>query len=225
MKDEGHIARRPPAGVTRRAATRAIVARAQFRAMRSSQLAAAAGWCVAVGGFVVYLASLDSFKDAYGSVGTGVVLLVSLTLFSLLYYATPDMRVPAPAETVTPRPSPIAARVELVVAPSAALRNVTAQGRMMSVLGARATGMSGREIDLMDWGFAFGVAWAVAREQDPAATEEVVSARAMHATQAVFQAYRGSPGPVLTRLPAPAPNGGSNGSPAASATQPHPDRG
>ena len=62
-----------------------------------------------------------------------------------------------------------------MVAPSAALRNATAQGRMMSVLGARAAGLSDREIDMMDWGFAFGVAWAVARGQDPAAPEELVS--------------------------------------------------
>ena len=32
-------------------------------------------WCVAIAGFVVYLASSDSFMDAYGGVSTGVVLL------------------------------------------------------------------------------------------------------------------------------------------------------
>ena len=64
---------------------------------------------------------------------------------------------------------------------------------MMSVLGPRAAELSDREVDMMDWGFAFGVAWAVAREQDPAAPEELVSLRALDATQAVYDAYRGTP--------------------------------
>ncbi len=83
-----------------------------------------------------------------------------------------------------------------MVAPSAALRNATAQGRMMSALGARAAELSDREIEMMDWGFAFGVAWAVARGQDPAAPEELVSMRALDVTQAVYGAYRGSPAPA-----------------------------
>ena len=83
-----------------------------------------------------------------------------------------------------------------MVAPSAALRNPTAQGRMMSALGARAAELSDREIEMMDWGFAFGVAWAVARGQDPEAPEELVSMRALDVTQAVFDGYRGSPAPA-----------------------------
>jgi hypothetical protein len=159
---------------------------------------------VAIAGFVVYLARVDSFRDTYGSIGTGIVLLMWLTLFSLLHYATPGLQMSgmrdglhhvrvAPAQ---PQRSPIADRVDLVVAPSAALRNASAQGRMMSVLGARAAGLSDREIEMMDWGFAFGVAWAVARGQDPAAPEELVSMRALDVTQAVYDAYRGSPAPA-----------------------------
>lgn len=239
-----------------RAFRRATGSAVLFRGVRPSQVAAAVAWCVAIAGFVVYLASVDSFRDTYGSVGTGVVLLMWLTLFSLLHYATPDLRMSgmggdapptaaaaalwlatsgglavwiatidpirssywtpgavaalcaalwashlallrhvrvAPAQ---PRQSPIANRVDLVVAPSAALRNATAQGRMMSVFGARAAGLSDREIEMMDWGFAFGVAWAVARGQDPAASEELVSMRALDVTQAVYDAYRGSPAPA-----------------------------
>ena len=67
---------------------------------------------------------------------------------------------------------------------------------MMSVLGAAGGELSEREIDMMDWGFAFGVAWAVARDQDPGAPEELVSVRALEATQAVYEAYRGSPAPA-----------------------------
>ena len=56
---------------------------------------------------------------------------------------------------------------------------------------------------MMDWGFAFGVAWAVARGQDPAAPEELVSIRALDVTQAVYDAYRGSSAPAqaLERYP------------------------
>jgi hypothetical protein len=220
MKDESHTARSPRAGVAGRAGLLTLL-----RSMTPGQMAAVVAWIAATAGFVAYLASLDSFKEAYGSVGTGALLLVWLTLFSILYYAMPSLRVRAVAPEG--QPSPIVERVDLVVTPSAALRNVTAQGRMMSVLGAQAVGMTDREIDLMDWGFAFGVAWAVARGQDPAAPEEVVSERALHATQAVYEAYRGSRGPVLARLPAPvaAPNGGPNGSPVASAAQAHAHRG
>jgi hypothetical protein len=224
MKDESHTARSPRAGVAGRAGLLTLL-----RSMTPGQMAAVVAWIAATAGFVAYLASLDSFKEAYGSVGTGALLLVWLTLFSILYYAMPSLRVSgvAPEEEPSPDPSPIVERVDLVVTPSAALRNVTAQGRMMSVLGAQAMGMTDREIDLMDWGFAFGVAWAVARGQDPDAPEDVVSERALHATQAVYEAYRGSRGPVLARLPAPvaAPNGGPNGSPVASAAQAHAHRG
>ena len=152
---------------------------------------------------MVYLANLDSFTDAHGGLVTGAVLLISLTLLSLLHYVTPNLHMraragragpPAGADAVQ---SPIADQVDLVVAPSAALRNSTAQGRMMSVLGPRAAELSDREVDMMDWGFAFGVAWAVAREQDPAAPEELVSLRALDVTQAVYDAYRGSPAPAL----------------------------
>jgi hypothetical protein len=163
--------------------------------MRPSQVAALIAWCLASAGFVIYLASTDSFRDAYGSITTGVVLLVWLTLFSLLRYATPDLRVSG-VTRAEPERSPIADQVDLVVAPSAALRNSTAQGRMMSVLGPRAAVLSDREVDMMDWGFAFGVAWAVARGQDPAAPEELVSLRALDVTQAVYDAYRGSPAPA-----------------------------
>jgi hypothetical protein len=76
-------------------------------------------------------------------------------------------------------------------------RNTTAQGRMMSVLGTRAAGLSDRELEIMDWCFAFGVAWAVARDQDPASPDELVSVRALDVTRAVFDAYRGRPAPAL----------------------------
>ena len=185
-------------------------------------------WCGVLGGFAVFLLELGSFQDTYGGVGTALLLLVWLTLFSLLHYAAPTSgsgarrRRAQTAPPAAPAPTPAAAppppgppasgppaigeRVDLVVVPSAALRNSNAQGRMMSALGARAGGLAEHEIDMMDWGFAYGVAWAVARSQDPAAREEVVSERALHATQAVYEAYRGSPTPAVRQASAPEAN-------------------
>jgi hypothetical protein len=172
--------------------------------MSASQAAAMAAWFVAAAGFVVYLASVNAFMDFFGGIGTGVALLMWLTLFSILHYATRNLRIPpkgrpigGTAPEAAARRAPVADRVDLIVAPSAALRNATAQGRMLSILGARATGLSDREVDLMDWGFAFGVAWAVARDQDPGAPDELVSMRALSVTQAVFEAYRGRAAPAL----------------------------
>jgi hypothetical protein len=184
-------------------------------------------WCGALGGFTVYLLELRSLQDTYGGVGTAFLLVGWLTLFSVLYHAAPRLGPgaprrrpmeampaadppPPPSAAAAARPAPqrsaIGERVDLVVVPSAALRNSDAQGRMMSALGARAGGLAEHEIDMMDWGFAYGVAWAVARSQDPGAHEEVVSERALQATQAVYEAYRGSPGPAVRQRSAPQPH-------------------
>jgi hypothetical protein len=172
-------------------------------------------WCGALGGFAVFLLELRTFQNTYGGLGTALLLVLWLTLFSVLYYAAPRLRSssrgPRPAAAVPPSaPAPprsqIGERVDLVVVPSAALRNSNAQGRMLSALGARAGGLADHEIDMMDWGFAYGVAWAVARSQDPAALEEVVSERALQATQAVYEAYRGSPRPAARQASATQPD-------------------
>ena len=203
------------------------------RPSRAGVAGRAIAWCAAIGGFAAYLVNLDSFFDACGGVGTGVLLLLWLTLFSVLRYMTPDKRpVPAPHHTpaaivpppIAPPQSAIVDRVDLLVAPSAALRNATAQGRMMSVLGIGAAGLSERETDLMDWGFAFGVAWAIARAQDPVASEELVSDRALQATQAVYEAYRGSRAPMPGSAPHTYPHGGGSPDPGDLRTQDEPAR-
>jgi hypothetical protein len=176
-------------------------------------------WGGALGGFAVFLLELRSFQDTYGGVGTALLLFMWLTLFSLLFYVAPRLgpgarrrrpAAPAPAAPPAATPAPtgtdIGERVDLVVVPSAALRNSNAQGRMLSALGARAGGLAEHEVDMMDWGFAYGVAWAVARSQDPGAREEVLSERALHATQAVYQAYRGSSTPAARQASAPQPD-------------------
>lgn len=202
------------------------VVRARGSRLRRSSIAAVLLWCGALAGFAVYLLELRSVQDTYGGVGTAFLLVLWLTLFSVLYHTGPRLGPGAPrrrpveamgaaslppppaaaAAPPAPQRSPIGERVDLVVVPSAALRNSDAQGRMMSALGARAGGLAEHEIDMMDWGFAYGVAWAVARSQDPGAHEEVVSERALQATQAVYEAYRGSPGPAVRQRSAPQPH-------------------
>jgi hypothetical protein len=45
------------------------------------------------------------------------------------------------------------------------------------------------ELDLTDWGFAYGVAWAAARERDPDAPEEVIAREALGVAETVFRDY------------------------------------
>jgi hypothetical protein len=134
-------------------------------------VALAAAWVAVTAGFVAYLAGLDSFRDAYGSVGTGAVLLVWITLLSVLFHLTPRLR-RARAEGPT------------ATAVARALQSPAAQGRLLSVMGPRTASLSRRELEMVDWGFVFGVAWAVARRQDPGAPEAVVSARALRVASA-----------------------------------------
>ena len=203
MSNQAHSVR--PAGAARRV----------LGGLRWSFIAGVMLWGGALGGFAVFLFELRSFQDTYGGLGTALLLVGWLTLFSLLYYAAPRLRssspprrsaADAPAATPAPPRSDIGERVDLVVVPSAALRNSNAQGRMLSALGARAGGLAEHEVDMMDWGFAYGVAWAVARSQDPGAREEVLSERALHATQAVYEAYRGSSTPAARQASAPQPD-------------------
>ena len=54
--------------------------------------------------------------------------------------------------------------------------------------------MSDLELDFGDWGFTYGVAWAVARAQDPQEPDESVAARALAAARQVFRLYCGEEG-------------------------------
>lgn len=51
--------------------------------------------------------------------------------------------------------------------------------------------LSDLECDLNDWGFAYGVAWAVARTRFPLAQEAEIAARALEAATIVFRDYCG----------------------------------
>ena len=72
---------------------------------------------------------------------------------------------------------------------SAALQDDAANDCMVSALdGRREAALSERELDVADWGFAYGVAWARARERGSAEPDQVAR-EALQAAQAVFSSY------------------------------------
>src|SRR5438067_12062763 len=81
-------------------------------------------------------------------------------------------------------PDPLAEEV------SAALQDDSANEGMVSALdGRRDQSLSERELDVADWGFAYGVAWARARERVPAESEDAVAREALRVAEAVFSSY------------------------------------
>ena len=97
-------------------------------------------------------------------------------------------------------PPPPRHTVEAVTAPAQtpplaeevgqALRSDTANDGMLSVVRAdQDAALSELELDLADWGFTYGVAWARAREREPADPDDAVAAEALEAAERVFRAY------------------------------------
>jgi hypothetical protein len=71
-----------------------------------------------------------------------------------------------------------------------ALQDDAANECMLSVMDAdRDSALSERELDLTDWGFAYGVAWARARERGSGEAEDVVAREALRVAERVFRAY------------------------------------
>jgi uncharacterized BrkB/YihY/UPF0761 family membrane protein len=254
------------------------------RRPHARQVLGIVAWLAAVTGFALYLASFESFTDNYGAVGSGVVLLVSLTLFSVLYYVAPvrvaalgplgagaalsaatwlascgalalcvaavdslhtayaaiaagivgaaglwatnlavltGAKVNAGGFARTAHPLPVEATngaasrdpLELVHIVGRALENDVAHVGLLRPLldGGQAARLSDFELDLSDWGFTYGVAWAAARAQDPAEPDHSVAARALEAAEDVFRMYcSGSELPTETARS----NGHVNGSAA-----------
>lgn len=241
----------------------------------SVQVVAALAWVVAITGFALYLASFGTFEDTYGTIGSGVVLLVWVTMLSMLYYVTPDMRVAAIAtlgagaalsaatwlltwaalavcvamfdavgdtaaaiatlsvfalglwlsnvvvllgvrlnalgvvrsadhpvvaaaaiapSADSPRAASSRARAKLFRAVSAALQSDEAHAGKLAPVAAdeeQASSLSDLELDLLDWGFTYGAAWALARAQDPDEPAASVADRALRAAREVFGLYCG----------------------------------
>ena len=97
-------------------------------------------------------------------------------------------------------PPPPRHTVEAVTAPAQipplaeevgqALRSDTANDGMLSVVRAdQDAALSELELDLADWGFTYGVAWARAREREPGGPDDAVAAEALEAAERVFRAY------------------------------------
>jgi hypothetical protein len=79
---------------------------------------------------------------------------------------------------------------ELAEEVTAALQDDVANECMLSGMqGENGAGLSERELDLTDWGFAYGVAWARARERDPQEAGEAVAREALEVAEDVFRAY------------------------------------
>jgi len=71
-----------------------------------------------------------------------------------------------------------------------ALRDDAANESMLSIVGAGGESLlTERELDLTDWGFAYGVAWARARERDPSLPEDEIAREALRTAEAVFREY------------------------------------
>jgi hypothetical protein len=88
-------------------------------------------------------------------------------------------REPGPAQA-----DPVASEV------SAALQDDVANARMLSALDRGSEpAPSERELDVADWGFAYGVAWAHARERGLGAGEDAVAREALRVAQSVFSSY------------------------------------
>jgi hypothetical protein len=91
----------------------------------------------------------------------------------------------APPEPLEPNEAdPLAEEV------SAALQDDAANETMLSVMdGGRGRTLSERELDLTDWGFAYGVAWARARARVPGEPRELVAREALRVADSVFRDY------------------------------------
>jgi hypothetical protein len=95
------------------------------------------------------------------------------------------------SEPALPEPGPrMNGRLPLAEEVGDALRNDIANESMLSVLRAdREPALSELELDLADWGFTYGVAWAAAQEKRPAESDEAIAGEALNAADQVFRAY------------------------------------
>jgi hypothetical protein len=121
-----------------------------------------------------------------------------------------SVETPLPAH----RLEPVSAAARAETSPLAeevgdALRSDAANEGMLSVVRADREGLTEMELDLADWGFTYGVAWARARERTPAEPDDAVAAEALEAAQRVFRAY--TDGDDWTERAGQSLPGGSNG--------------
>jgi hypothetical protein len=88
---------------------------------------------------------------------------------------------------------------------SAALQDDAANESM--IRGVDGNGLSERELDLADWGFAYGVAWSRVRERRPGDPDQAIAKDARRAAESVFRDYAAEAGWAKAADSAPADNG------------------
>jgi hypothetical protein len=95
------------------------------------------------------------------------------------------------AQAMDGRPTPARNTEELIDVVGRALENDVAHRGLVRPLlnGGQAARLSDFELDLGDWGFTYGLAWAAARAQDPDEPDHSVAARALEAAAEVFRVY------------------------------------
>jgi hypothetical protein len=100
----------------------------------------------------------------------------------------PAAQTPPLAET----PAPPAQTPPLTAEVGDALQSDAANERMLSVMRTNGdSALSELELDLADWGFTYGVAWARARERAQGGPEDAIASEALDAAAQVFRAYTG----------------------------------
>ena len=182
-----------------------------FGAVMPGLALALAGWLAASAAFALAVANLGPFDSLAGGLAVAWLALVWLwasnlaLLFGSAFNVELDQRMPAapderpldqtvvePHGTMDSRSNHDPA-TELARVVSVALRDEIAHRNMWSVLpgdpGDVPALLSELECDLNDWGFAYGVAWAVAKAQYPFESETQVAARALEAAESVFREY------------------------------------
>jgi hypothetical protein len=128
---------------------------------------------------------------------------------------------PAPGSPATEPPDP-SAEAPLAKEVGDALRRDAPNESMLSVVSSGdEAALTEVELDLTDWGFTYGVAWARARERSPEAPDEAIADEALRAAESVFRAYTGD-GDWTRRLDErhPQREGESNGHSAPSVEEP-----
>jgi uncharacterized BrkB/YihY/UPF0761 family membrane protein len=155
-----------------------------------------AAWLVLSATFAVAAALLDPFETVGGAVALGFVALAWLWLANVVTMAgirldrelirrpepVPQLAVPAPA-------AELERLVRIALEDDAAHRGVwSARAGGLEAIPGEPTEI---ECDLNDWGFAYGVAWAIAKRQYPAEPDREVAERALAAARTVFGEHRG----------------------------------
>ena len=176
----------------------------RFGAVVPGLVLSLAGWLAGSAGLAAATASLiDPFSTIGGALTLVAIVIAWLWLTNLLIVFGVRLnlelghRQQAIAEAPMPAGAPAAAAgppvAELERFVRIALTDDAAHRGMWSALPGRPEEvpelLTDVECDLNDWGFAYGVAWAIARRKYPAESDRRVAERALEAARTVFGEY------------------------------------